>query len=258
MENNTQLPVEVVNEINEQADKYGFVVPYDGSNKFYNDDKVEGYKAGATAYASKLQELKAEFDNEMQKNYETIVAERAANHLTPGAPTTTGTYFAVLKPFVGDRDEMVVIHYQADKGVYYAYGQFSRPIKAEDIIGYIPREQHSKLQPGIGWVKASAFKYVTGSPYHAKDNLSKGAGKFDVYGQFVWGDGSITLPSDWDDLLILDEQPAAGREDAVEFAEWIRKIYQPDEHGYWIDHAGNQYTTADRYTIFKQQKGNNG
>ena len=56
MTNNTnpQLPVEVVTQINEQADKFGFVVPYDGSNKFYNDDKVEGYKAGATSYATKL------------------------------------------------------------------------------------------------------------------------------------------------------------------------------------------------------------
>jgi hypothetical protein len=65
-----------------------------------------------------------------------------AHPLTPGAPTTTGTYFAVMKPYVGDRDEMVVIHYQADKGVYYAYGVMSRPVKAEDVIGYIPREAH--------------------------------------------------------------------------------------------------------------------
>jgi len=33
--------------IDDEADKYGFVVPYDGSNKFYNDDKVNGFLAGA-------------------------------------------------------------------------------------------------------------------------------------------------------------------------------------------------------------------
>lgn len=55
-----ELPVEVVKQINEQADKFGFVVPYDGSNKFYNDDKVEGYKAGATAYATQLHQLQQE------------------------------------------------------------------------------------------------------------------------------------------------------------------------------------------------------
>lgn len=62
---------------------------------------------------------------------------------------------------------------------------------------------------GPAWVKASTFKYVPGAPYHAKDNLSKGAGKFDIYGQFIWGDGSVTLPRDFEGLLILDESGAA-------------------------------------------------
>lgn len=61
------------------------------------------------------------------------------------------------------------------------------------------------VQPGAVWVKAVDFKYVPGAPYHAKDNLSKGAGKFDIYGQFIWGDGSVTLPRDFESLLILDE-----------------------------------------------------
>jgi hypothetical protein len=50
------LPQTTINRINAEAEKYGFVVPYDGSNKFYNDDKVKGYKAGATEWAGKAEE----------------------------------------------------------------------------------------------------------------------------------------------------------------------------------------------------------
>jgi hypothetical protein len=49
------LSQEKIDQINSEAEKYGFVVPYDGSNKFYNDDKVRGYQAGATEWADKAQ-----------------------------------------------------------------------------------------------------------------------------------------------------------------------------------------------------------
>jgi hypothetical protein len=49
------LPQTTLDQINAEAEKYGFVVPYDGSNKFYNDDKVKGYQAGATEWAGKAQ-----------------------------------------------------------------------------------------------------------------------------------------------------------------------------------------------------------
>lgn len=65
-------------------------------------------------------------------------------------------------------------------------------------------------------------------------------------------------PNDFNKYEWLDESgtAAAGREesDAVKFAEWVRETYQPDEFSLWIDHAGNQYTTAELYTKFKQQK----
>lgn len=51
MKQSKELPKEIQDRINDEADKYGFVVPYDGSNKFYNDDKVKGYQDGATAWA---------------------------------------------------------------------------------------------------------------------------------------------------------------------------------------------------------------
>jgi len=57
-----QLPEEITNQINQEAEKYGFVVPYDGGRQFYNHDKCNGYVAGATAWAiwkQKYDELKA-------------------------------------------------------------------------------------------------------------------------------------------------------------------------------------------------------
>lgn len=40
--------------INEAADKYGFRVPYDGSNKFYDDDAIKHFLAGVSWYRSAL------------------------------------------------------------------------------------------------------------------------------------------------------------------------------------------------------------
>lgn len=54
--NNNQmsnLSKETIDRINSEADLYGFVVPYDGSNTFYVDDKVKGYQAGATEWAGR-------------------------------------------------------------------------------------------------------------------------------------------------------------------------------------------------------------
>lgn len=44
METN-ELPEEVRCKIDEEADNYGFVVPYDGSNQFYKPNAVEGFQA---------------------------------------------------------------------------------------------------------------------------------------------------------------------------------------------------------------------
>lgn len=50
------LPKETLDKINAEADLYGFVIPYDGSNTFYIEDKVKGYQAGATEFAGKAEE----------------------------------------------------------------------------------------------------------------------------------------------------------------------------------------------------------
>jgi hypothetical protein len=51
MNQSKELPKEIQDKIDDEADKFGFVVPYDGSNNFYKDDKVKGYQSGATVWA---------------------------------------------------------------------------------------------------------------------------------------------------------------------------------------------------------------
>ena len=51
---------EIKKKIEDEADKYGFVVPYDGSNNFYKPNAVEGFIAGAEWWHSLMQE---EVDN---------------------------------------------------------------------------------------------------------------------------------------------------------------------------------------------------
>lgn len=134
----------------------------------------------------------------------------------------------------------------------------SRALSAEKQL------EELRARPGAVWVKASTFKYVPGAAYCAKDNLSKGAGKFDVYGQFIWGDGTVTLPRDFESLLILDESPAAAREeDAVEFAEWVsinNWVLRNDKttwHWGPIGIPKEEWivcTSSELYIKFKQQK----
>jgi hypothetical protein len=53
------IPKETIDRINAEAEKYGFVVPYNGSDKYYNEDKVKGYQAGATEWAGSAQDKEA-------------------------------------------------------------------------------------------------------------------------------------------------------------------------------------------------------
>jgi hypothetical protein len=71
------------------------------------------------------------------------------------------------------------------------------------------KEPAPAVQQGAVWVKASEFKYELNTTYHAKDESSKGAGRFidDEGGGvlFVWGDGSDTFACNFHKLFILDE-----------------------------------------------------
>ena len=60
------IPDDVKKQIDDKADKYGFQVPFDGTNKFYNDDKVKGFQDGATfgysLAASQLEDKEKEIE----------------------------------------------------------------------------------------------------------------------------------------------------------------------------------------------------
>lgn len=87
-----------------------------------------------------------------------------------------------------------------------------------DVITLLTRYlDYKKDTPqGIGWVKASEFKYELEVVYHAKfSDTEKGAGYFNDDGGgghiFVWQDGADTFQCMFHKLLILDEgQPRAG------------------------------------------------
>lgn len=65
-------------------------------------------------------------------------ASPSAHELTPGAPTTTGTYFAVIKGYINDEPQMYVLHYQSHKNIYKAAGHaFNIEVKGEDVVGYV-------------------------------------------------------------------------------------------------------------------------
>jgi len=51
-----QLPEEIIEQINKEAEEYAFRVPYDGSKDFYNEDRLKGYQDGASPYALKWQQ----------------------------------------------------------------------------------------------------------------------------------------------------------------------------------------------------------
>jgi hypothetical protein len=58
--------------------------------------------------------------------------------LTPGAPTETGTYFAIVKHHIHDRMEYVVLHFLKHKNEYHAIGHsMNRMVKGEEIVGWV-------------------------------------------------------------------------------------------------------------------------
>lgn len=116
------------------------------------------------------------------------------------------------------------------------------------------------VKAGLRWVKALDFKHKLGEIYHAKDDRYKGAGLFDIHGNFKWGDGSITFRGDQGDMYILDE--SEGESDAVEFAEWAATIAFFDDATRLWELMGEgeaingqfRFSTKEFFDIFKQQK----
>lgn len=145
-----------------------------------------------------------------------------------------------------------------------------------------------RVPAGPRWVKASEFKYEMSVTYHAYIGVTKGAGWFDtVEGDdiFNWSDGGDTLQCQFKDLYILDEQPAAAREEdiaeqdrkdgkelsahyahieacekkeAVAFSNWTLSsgcdTYTCTDEDQWTNiHTQENITTAELYDIFKKE-----
>jgi hypothetical protein len=70
----------------------------------------------------------------MQQDKESHYPEQ----LTPGCPSITGTYFAVIKSYVIDEMEKCILHYNKSKGTLRAVGHaFNIEVRESDVVGYI-------------------------------------------------------------------------------------------------------------------------
>lgn len=63
--------------IEQAAEQFAFVVPYNGTDKFYNTDKLQGFKAGAEYVLSNIELMRehiiAFYDWYQQEGYKTDV-----------------------------------------------------------------------------------------------------------------------------------------------------------------------------------------
>jgi hypothetical protein len=72
------------------------------------------------------------------EGWEWLDESAPAPQLTPGAPTETGTYFAIVKHHIHDRMEYVVLHFLKHKNEYHAIGHgMNRMVKGEEIVGWV-------------------------------------------------------------------------------------------------------------------------
>lgn len=151
----------------------------------------------------------------------------------------------------------------------------ARPNADHDLVfSELNQRFKAKTQTGARWVKASEFKTHKPiyRPYRKPSEYEEG--EYD-YGEIyaTEDDGRIYLDVDnennyehqsderWKDYEILDES-AAGREDAVEFAEWAATIAFYDDGTRLWELIGEgeaingqfRFTTNEFFELFKQQK----
>ena len=70
-----------------------------------------------------------------------------SEQLIPGAPTETGTYFAVVKLYTTEDPQRCVLHYQKHKDLYHAVGHaFSVDLQAGDVVGYVGESPLIKME----------------------------------------------------------------------------------------------------------------
>jgi hypothetical protein len=192
-----------------------------------------------------------------------------AEQLIPGAPTETGTYFAVVKLYTTEDPQRCVLHYQKHKDICRAVGHaFNVEVQAEDVVGYVGVGR----QQGAVWVKASVFKTKEPvyRPYRRKREDKEP--EYDYGEIYVTEDlGTIFLDignerayepqhfERWKGYEILDESPAAGREEVDPQEIWDEHSAligdDIDDLSYW---AGKEVMKKEDFLKalqqFKQQK----
>lgn len=126
--------------------------------------------------------------------------------LTPGAPTATGTYFAVIRHHISGDDEMCVLHYREHKKLYRAVGHcFNRKVNAGEIVGYIPRTSQTKEKfindnlAAPGWIHASHIplkKHIIAKMPHPETGKEIVGTASTITGEMIcfdWGEQSFYI-----------------------------------------------------------------
>lgn len=108
-----------------------------------------------------------------------------------------------------------------------------------------------EAQPGAVWVKASERLPGWKKRVKWRDGNNH---SYATDGEISLFEMEMPNLEGWEWL----DESAAGREDAVEFAEWLLEYgYEPSFEKKWVDYSktgDNRVSTAELYELFKQQK----
>lgn len=270
---------------------------------FIGDKRAYQCKPCAVRDFEKFDALSPTEQDELMKRNAAVIREmfskwsnkpNMSEQLTPGPPTATGTYFAVIRCYVSDEPQMCVLHYQAHKNIYRAVGHaFNVEVKAEDVVGYVgevkeqtgampPSKEDDRLefsiqrgdlwklraisaelqleelngQPGAVWVKAKTRLPGWKVKVKWRDGNNH---SYATDGKISFFEMEKPNLEGWE---WLDESatPAAGREeDAVikEVIDFIRDIatnWDCDSDGHKYDTGCRKCEAKKLYRLFKQQK----
>lgn len=152
------------------------------------------------------------------------------------------------------------------------------------------KDYAAKAQPGAVWVKADTkpehsvgvLVFIPGEDNHITSGMWDISNKWVLLDEYRTPEEEVTywmplpaFPEGYPAYELPDEigamikkiareelgkkeQPAAGREDAVEFAEWLLEYrYEPSFEKKWVDYSktgDNRVSSAQLYELFKQQK----
>lgn len=137
-------------------------------------------------------------------------------------------------------------NYSKDTGQYWAYG-LGQAIN--DVIYWRPQDESAAdIQIDREWVNNALVEFALA--YNRSNNKDIANDAAEYLNDKLKEAGVI--------YVLSEDESAAGREDAVEFAEWLIDNHYEITWGHkWVNFkmpGNNRFTSAEVYKLFKQQK----